>query len=359
MALSFRVLDAEQPADYADWEAHWQCWPQREVFAHPAYSLLYKTAGIRCCCAVLATERGNVLYSFHLRDLSDEAYCPMELKPLYDLSSPYGYAGPFCWEAADPAALAAEFWLQFNAWALRQPVVSEVVRFHLASESLLPYPGEREELFKNVVCDLTRSEEDIWMGFEHKVRKNVKKAQRSNVSVVVDFTGKHLDDFLRIYYDTMKRREAGDSFYFQREYFQQLAASLSGQWAYFHSLHEGRVISTELVLISVEAIYSFLGGTDETAFHLRPNDLLKFEIIRWGKQNGKKRFVLGGGYGAEDGIFRYKQSFAPQGTVPFFIGKRILQSDLYERLVETRAQVGTLAGEEWLPRPRFFPRYRA
>ena len=34
--------------------------------------------------------------------------------------------------------------------------------------------------------------------------------------------------------------------------------------------------------------------------------------------------MLGGGYGADDGIFRYKRSFAPHGLVPFFVGRRVL-----------------------------------
>ena len=79
-------------------------------------------------------------------------------------------------------------------------------------------------------------------------------------------------------------------------------------------LSEGRVVSTELVFVAAEHVYSFLGGTLTEALELRANDLLKHEIIRWARDAGRKTFVLGGGYGAADGIFRYKLSFAPKGA---------------------------------------------
>jgi len=359
MSTSFYIWDAQKPDDFTAWESLWKSWSSREVFAHPAYGPLYQKPGVRFLCAAMITDDGSVLYPFYLRDLTCEDYCPARLGSIYDLCTPYGYGGPFCWESADRAKLSEQFWFQFNAWATGQSIVSEIIRFHLFPESLLPYPGEREELFRNIVCDLTPSEEELWMRFEHKVRKNVKKAQRSNVTVIQDAKGDRLEEFLRIYYGTMERREASDSFFFEKEYFKQIEARLAGQWTYFHSIHEGRVISTELVLVSAENIYSFLGGTDASGYDLRPNDLLKYEIIRWAKQQGKKRFVLGGGYGGEDGIFRYKQSFAPAGSVPFFIGKRILRNDLYQQLVEAKKIAFVQSGQEWIPRARFFPLYRA
>ena len=37
----------------------------------------------------------------------------------------------------------------------------------------------------------------------------------------------------------------------------------------------------------------------------RANDFLKFEVIKWAKEKGFKNYVLGGGYGTDDGIFQY------------------------------------------------------
>jgi lipid II:glycine glycyltransferase (peptidoglycan interpeptide bridge formation enzyme) len=196
----------------------------------------------------------------------------------------------------------------------------------------------------------------MFMEFEHKVRKNVNRARRTGLSVVAD-DGERLNEFLEVYRHTMDRRDASTRYYFLRDYFERLATNLAGQFKYFHVLHERRVISTELVLVSADSVYSFLGGTREEAFEHRPNDLLKVSIIEWAREQGKQHFVLGGGYRENDGIFRYKLAFAPNGAVPFFTGRRILNAAAYERLVARRLEAAA-AGNE-VVRPDFFPAYRA
>lgn len=120
---------------------------------------------------------------------------------------------------------------------------------------------------------------------------------------------------------------------------------------FFHAVHEGRIVSTELVIYGAEHAYSYLGGTDKETFDLRPNDFLKYEIIKWTKEKGLKSFVLGGGYGADDGIFQYKLCLAPNGVQEFYIGRRIFDRQAYDTLVALR-------GDEPL-NEKFFPLYRS
>ena len=102
--------------------------------------------------------------------------------------------------------------------------------------------------------------------------------------------------------------------------------------------------------MGTDTMYSYLGGTDEEYFAYRPNDFLKYHIIRWGFEHGYRQFVLGGGYGADDGIFRYKKSFAPEGIVRFYTGQAVFDSTGYDALCALRTD---------LPNSGFFPRYRA
>ena len=123
---------------------------------------------------------------------------------------------------------------------------------------------------------------------------------------------------------------------------------------YFHVFYEGKVISTELVIYGAENCYSYLGGTNREYFDLRPNDFLKYEIIKWAKEKGLKNFVLGGGYGADDGIFQYKTCLAPRGIVDFYIGRKIFDKEKYKSLVEIRANENPSCRESG-----YFPQYRA
>ncbi len=354
-----RILDAARPEDARAWVDLWERWPRREVFAHPRYVALGLEPNTRALCAAVESEEFNVIYPFILRDLTVEPICPSELSVATDIVTPYGYGGPYYWGTVKPEQVARAFWEDFDDWASQQTVISEFVRFTLFSGDTLPYPGEVQERAPNVVRDLDLAEDAFWMDFEHKVRKNVKKALRNEVRIELDPTGERLEEFLRLYTSTMGRREASERYYFPRAYFEAIHQGLPGSFMYFHAVHKEVVVSTELVLISAENVYSFLGGTERSAFEVCPNDLLKYEVIRWAKDAGKERFVLGGGYQPEDGIYRYKLAFAPHGQIPFRTGQRIFREDLYQRLTDARCAQARLEDADWRPQPDYFPAYRA
>lgn len=343
-APPFAVLDAADPADRAEWLRVWNDWPGREVSAHPGYVSLFATETTqRAIAAVLRSASGTVLYPLIVREVPESG------GSLRDITTPYGYGGPFCWGDGDRAALAARFWPLLERWGHEQRIVSEFARFSLVDEQLLPFPGEVRENRTNVVCRLGRSDDELWESVKPKVRRNVKKARREGVEVVHDPAGATADEFYRVYTDTMRRRDAGDGYYFPLSFFESLGESLAGNYAYFHATHGGRPVSSELVLISAENVYFFLGGTDAEHYDLRPNDLLKYEVMSWANRAGKKHYVLGGGYEEDDGVFRYKRAFAPDGLVPFRVGMRVHDRAAYDRLV----------GDRRAADPTFFPRYRA
>ena len=320
MAGTFKVLRTDSESHLCEWLRLWNAWPQREVQAHPRYLMLYEDAKAKGACAVLTGDMGCVLYPFMVRDLRQEAYGCIGEGPVNDLITAYGYGGPFAWDVADKEALAGSFWAEFNRWARDSGVVSEVVKLSLFGDGMIPYPGTRTEVMRNIVVDLSLSQEELWMQAEHKVRKNVNKASRNGVTVTADSTGETIASFLDIYRSTLDRRNARGSYYFTPEYFARIHSGLGGCFVYLNAVHDGRIISTELVLVSAESIYSFLGGTYMDKFPLAPNDLLKFEIMKWGKRNGKRYYVIGGGQQPEDGVFRYKKSFSPNGSRAFFVG---------------------------------------
>ncbi len=289
----------------------------------------------------------NVVFK---RDIADDTKLAGKLEQgkYYDLISPYGYGG-FFGTVSDYDALNRTY----NAYCTERGYVCEFVRFELFTDYHRFYDGQVESRTHNVVRDLSMSMEDMWMDFKQKVRKNVKHARACGLEIVVENTGEHLDDFLRIYYATMDRDNAAGSYYFSRQYYETLN-SMQDNIMYFHAMHEGKVVSTELVLYGSKHAYSYLGGTDGDHFDLRPNDFLKYEIIRWAKEKGLETFVLGGGFGSDDGIFRYKASLAPRGIVDFYIGRKIFDPESYAQLVKLRAQENPDCVSSG-----YFPQYRA
>jgi hypothetical protein len=356
--VKFQIWDAANPDDRKAWLECWKRWPEREIFAHPDYVRLYAGPHVQALCAAASVNGSHVLYPFLLRALGAEPYCDASLRDCSDVATPYGYGGPFRWGAAWASEDTRSFWREFDAWAARSHIVSEVVRLSLFPETLVDYVGDLRVLFDNVVRVL-KSEDELWHDFEYKVRKNVARARASGVTVRIDERGDRLDEFLAIYTATMSRRNAGGFYHFPRDYFERIRADLQGQFAWFHAEVGAAVVSTELVLVSAKRVYSFLGGTNAAWFHVRPNDLLKLEIMNWARSAGKTEFVLGGGYGNGDGIYRYKLSFAPHGNVPFSIGSRVLNAGAYDELIHARQTLAVMQGEPWCPNPEYFPAYRA
>lgn len=263
----------------------------------------------------------------------------------YDAVTPYGYGG---WNIAgdgDPTPA----YDAYRAWCKENGIICEFVRFSLHSNSRETYYGQCIPRTNNVVRELDRPMDEMMMDFEHKVRKNYKRALASGLEILVDTDGSHMDAFLDIYYSTMDRNDADEGYYFKQDFYDQINA-MQGNYAYFHAVLDGKIVSTELVIMGSENMYSYLGGTYEDYFAYRCNDFLKCEIIRWGIENGYKRFVLGGGYGADDGIFRYKKSFAPGGVIQFYTGQAVFDEEQYQKLVSMRQD---------LPESSFFPYYRA
>lgn len=291
----------------------------------------------------------NVVFK---RDISTDRFFNGKLTfdTYFDLITPYGYGG-FLGEISDYASLNETY----NQYCMDNRYVCEFVRFELFSDYYRYYDGETETRTHNVVRNLEISMDEIWMDFKQKVRKNVKRANTYALEIIIDETGKYLDDFLRIYYGTMERSEAEEQFYFKKPFFEELISTDNA--VMFHVKFEEKIISTELVLYGEDNCYSYLGGTDSEYFYTRANDFLKFEIIKWAKQKGLKNFVLGGGYGTDDGIFQYKKNLAPHGIRDFYIGRKIFDETSYQQLLRIRSN-GSVDVLDKLINTGFFPAYR-
>ncbi len=285
----------------------------------------------------------NVVFK---RDVSKDRHFTEKLTPdtYFDLITPYGYGG-FLGEISDYDSLNKAY-IQY---CMDKRYVCEFVRFGLFSDYYKHYDGEIESRTHNVVRNLEGSVDEIWMDFKQKVRKNVKRANTYALEIIVDETGKYLDDFLRIYYGTMERSEAEEQFFFKKTFFEELISTDNA--VMFHVKFEEKIISTELVIYGEDNCYSYLGGTDSEYFYTRANDFLKFEIIKWAKEKGLKNFVLGGGYGADDGIFQYKMNLAPHGIKDFYIGRKIFDRGAYDILCGMR--------EDKILSNAYFPKYRS
>ncbi|RJQ30666.1 MAG: GNAT family N-acetyltransferase [Peptococcaceae bacterium] len=333
----YRVLG---PADKEEWVGMLALFKELDVHYYPEYCRLFAAEEKgEARMFVFQKEAGTVIYPFIMRRIDE--YC--------DITTPYGYGGPVV-AGPDGENLAGDFRACFERYCLEQGIVTEFIRFHPLLENhrlMAPYlPVGR---FSTVVyVDLTRPEEEIRAGYGYNNRKNINKAVRAGLEVVIEEAPDHFAEFKHIYNHTLQRNRAGRHYYFTDEFFEKIHRLLAGRFLYACTVYKGSVIAAELLLFNHHYIHSFLGGTLAEYFELRPANLLKHRVAGWAKAKGIKRFILGGGREEEDGIFRFKKSFSRDGLAGYYLGKKIHLPDVEQRLAELYP-----AG-----RADYFPRYR-
>ena len=277
----------------------------------------------------------------------------------YDFLSPYGYTGLVFSENTEVSDIE-EFWKLTDKWYTNNNVITEFIRFNLFGNQQY-YSGKIFTTMSNIKGKIV-DEEEQWKGFDQKVRKNVNKAKRENLSSQIyflDIADEKISEFYDIYSQTMKRTNANKTFLYAFDEFRKFLnknKKYSAICTVYDQLHP---ISTELLLISENSIYSFLGGTNEKYFDKRPNDFLKVEVMNWARNQGKKYYILGGGYGFEDGIFKYKKSFFPNDAVNYYTGRKILNKVIYDELVQKASDLRFTKGLSRLDIEdhTFFPLY--
>ena len=345
-------LRADDESDRTAWLAAWrEC--SREPFAHPTYVELFaRASGEQARCLVVRSGPAVAVLPFVLRPVPDE--CQGRDALLSDAISPYGYGGPY----GTTEDLTARVWSFLADWMRAEGVVSMFGRLALGAgyPADLPAGATVKAVADNIVVDLTRSGPEQWLHYEHKVRKNVKKALQAELSVTIQPQFTDLAEFVALYSHTMSRRDADEFYKFELPFFERLQQEMAENCVAAEVRDQtGRLVSAELVLASDRFMYSYLGGTHEDAFPTRPNDLLKHEVINFGRATGRQGYVLGGGYQAGDGIFRYKRSFDPTGAVPFKVLTYVADQQTYALLTAAHDR-GRTAGAE--VDEGFFPAYR-
>lgn len=353
--MEFLIFDLKFSAQKNKWLSVWDSWGSREIHAHPDFIKLNAFDEDEVLAFYTETKGGGILFPIIKRKISSESWCDVE-DTYFDVITPYGYGGAFCWGTGE--CHRDYFWEEYKIWCKKNNVVTSFIRQSLFKDQVLRSIGEISSPYKNIVRRLNVSEEDLFNGYKHSVRKNLKRAISSGLEIEVDLYGKKLNDFLTIYNSTMDRVDAQDQYYFSEEYFKGIINKLRGYFVFFHVRYKEKIIATELVLVSSKSIYSFLGGTIAEYNSMRPNNFLKHEIIKWGTKNGKLNFILGGGYKKDDGIFKYKKAMAPDGEYDFYLAKVIHDPEAFQLLVLKKLNWKKMNAKTSHIESDFFPSYR-
>ncbi|TAI48564.1 GNAT family N-acetyltransferase [Flagellimonas allohymeniacidonis] len=292
---------------------------------------------------------------------------PLFLRPVekrdsiayFDVVSPYGYAGPALKQCVTESNLE-DFWKKLDDWYVNNNVISEFIRFSL-NGNYRGYNGQLVHTLNNVSGTI-QNEDVMWTSFKPKVRNNYRRAVNNDLDFKLyhqNITKDQIEIFYSIYTSTMKRNQAKDNYFFEIGYFENFINKNPEKCLLALVYKDDVAISTELVLIYGQTLYSFLGGTRSDYFHTRPNDFLKINVMKWAVQNGMENYVLGGGRSDKDSLYQYKKSFFPkQEDVVFYTGRKIVLPGIYDAIVADRNPKHVNSGNTNPQLTGFFPKYR-
>lgn len=327
------TIEILEITDINRWKYYFNLFPpkQRDIYLSPEYFLQSYDNGFGISTCIIL-NKDNSLYYFPFLKVSIKDPNFSDFSDYFDIQGPYGYNGMI---SINPTIENTTIFNEvIHDFALESKAITAFLRCNPVFSNHLYYdPKDVLVQSENVILNL--SQEDIYnASYEHSTRKNIKKAKREGLEVKYfqggDISEDQLNDFINIYYQTMKRNDAESFYYFPNDYFLAFKGILKDSSYFFFAYKDGIPISTELILLNSYVGYSFLGGTLKEYYPYRPNDYLKHHIIMFLKNYGCAYYCLGGG---PEGVLRFKKTFAKQGIYDFYTYKKIFLLDIYESII--------------------------
>ena len=271
----------------------------------------------------------------------------------YDISTPYGYGGPYIELCADgkKEQLLGEYKAAFGQYCTENRIVSEFVRFHPIENNGKDFSAIydarciRQTVGTNLECDDPAAEE-----FSKSARKYIRRAIRDGITWRVTKGPQDVSQFVDIYYSTMDRDQARDYYYFSPEYFNKCLELFRENVLFVEAIYQERTIAAGFYFCYGDTIHAHLSGTLKEYLHLSPAYIIKYATAMWGKEHGYKRVHYGGGTSnsPEDPLFVFKSKFTKDTFYDFYIGRVVWNQPVYDRLVEMTGKSGS----------DYFPKYR-
>lgn len=277
-----------------------------------------------------------------------------------DATSVYGYAGPISSHRELPKVVRAGFHAALSQSLEAHKVVTVFSRLHplLDQAPWLSGLGQTSPIGLTVSLDLTLPEQEQWAQIRANHRRGIAKLQGLGVTCQHDKELRHLDEFMALYHQTMRRVGADGSYFFSADYFRFIGSELGPAESHlFVALHKGQVISGAF-LVGCQGILQYhLGGTRDEYLPLAPIKLVFDTARRWAKTQALKVFHFGGGVGAqEDSLFHFKAGFSPLRH-GYSCWRCVVDPDAYAILCAAADRRAVEQGLEPTS-TRFFPQYR-
>jgi hypothetical protein len=336
-----KILDSND-----DWNEFIEKFPHLDIYYSKHYVNLFANIEEGMPKAVyFENENGKLFYPFILRKIAmKEGY--------FDIITPYGYGGP----VIEGNNVIEKFYEQFKNFCINNNIISETIRLHplLKNDVYMKDIMKVDYIRKTTAVDLTLSLDTIRKNYTTNNKRNIRKSIKEGVKVSVSNNKENIDIFLDLYYETMDRNNASKFYYFNKSYFyhQMEDTALSRPYLLF-AKHDNQIVGGVLLIIGKEFAHYHLGASKTEYLHLKPNNLLFDAMVEFSKSLGLKSLHLGGGHEEKDSLYKFKTSFTNNKSYNYYIGKNIINDQIYKELSNITMENLSLNKEG-----NYFPIYR-
>lgn len=247
----------------------------------------------------------------------------------YDLETPYGYGG-FYTNDLDVGFVGRAI-EKYRERCHEENIIAEFIRFHPFN----PFPHRFGKLFdmciydRNVaVVDLQLPHDERWKQYSGNTRNILRKCSKTQTFRRTE----DVEKFVDLYYETMKKNEADEFYYFDTRYFYHLL-NVDGVHLY-EVVYEGKTIAMSFFMCTSEIAHYHLSANDADYLKLNANYFILDNAFEEAKKWGAKYFLLGGGRinDVNDSLLRFKQKYS-KITKPFYIAGMIYNHDRYAEYI--------------------------
>ena len=235
-----------------------------------------------------------------------------------------------------------------------EPIIGHHIPFHAVMNTIIQYgkkarwetfvftggtrffrertPSRR---FYMHMLDLTKDEKQIFSGFRSSTKRNIRKSLREGVQIEISNSLESFTEFYKLHIKTRKRYGGAiEPIHFYRNIFKHIISR--GNGIVFLASYKKRIIAAAVYFQFGKCTNFQYGASDLKYQHLRPNNLIMWEAIKWYLQNGFESLSFGVTECENSGLRQFKNGMATtEQTVCYFVYNFLKNNFIFHNSLNT------------------------
>jgi hypothetical protein len=164
------------------------------------------------------------------------------------------------------------------------------------------------EVYLGHTLDLVDGENKLFSHLRDSTKRNIKKAEKENVKIEIANSPNAMKEFYRL--NSLTRRDHGlppQPYHFFRNIYNEIMSKHTGFIA-LATFNNIAIAANVYFLFGEKVIYKY-GASDRSYQHLRANNLVMWEAIKWSCKKGYKNLCFGRTETENDGLRKFKSGW--------------------------------------------------